>query len=184
MTRCRRSSNWASASCRRSASRTMSLRVRPLRLAARSSCFSRSGSSRIVTAEVFMYDNVLQRAPPKQAIAAAAESIRLARFACGEHIGRAAEWRDVRPPDHTSGSEHIYSRPRHPPERSHSEFNSETFSRTRDELRQPLTGVLGDHTPTSPHGRRCDPGGSIPLSRSELHSRDGIPCKPGEPTVA
>jgi len=56
--RLRRSSNCETASWRRRASRTISLRERPLRLAARSSCFSRSGSSRIVSAEVFMYDNV------------------------------------------------------------------------------------------------------------------------------
>ncbi len=56
--RLRSSWNWLTASCRRSASRTISLRDRPVRAARRSSCFSNSGSSRMVRAEVLMYDNV------------------------------------------------------------------------------------------------------------------------------
>lgn len=56
--RLRRSSNCARASWRRRASRTISLRDRPLRAAARSRRASSSGSSRMVSADVFMQDNV------------------------------------------------------------------------------------------------------------------------------
>jgi hypothetical protein len=54
MMRRRRSSDRERASCLRRASRTTSLRLRPLRSAARSSSFSSSGSRRMVTVEVFM----------------------------------------------------------------------------------------------------------------------------------
>lgn len=57
----RSSSNWESANCRRSASRTNSLRVRPLCFAARSRRRSRSGSSLTVRAEVFMSCNVIRQ---------------------------------------------------------------------------------------------------------------------------
>jgi len=53
-TRRLRSSNLVSANWRRRASRTTSLRLRPELSAARSSSLSSSGSSRIVTVEVFM----------------------------------------------------------------------------------------------------------------------------------
>src|SRR5690606_14988340 len=51
-------SNCRTANWRRSASRARSLRERPDSRAKRSSCSSRSGSKRIVSAEVFMYYNV------------------------------------------------------------------------------------------------------------------------------
>src|SRR5205807_2305749 len=54
------------ASCRRSASRATSLRLRPVRLARRASWRFRSGSKRIVRAELFMSDNVIQAAPPNK----------------------------------------------------------------------------------------------------------------------
>src|SRR5205807_5515884 len=54
------------ASCRRSASRATSLRLRPVRLARRASSRFRSGSKRIVRAELFMSDNVIQAAPPNK----------------------------------------------------------------------------------------------------------------------
>src|SRR5437763_15298162 len=66
MSRRRRSSNCATASCRRSASRATSLRLRPVRLAWRASWRLKSGSNRIVRAEVFMSDNVIQAAPPNK----------------------------------------------------------------------------------------------------------------------
>src|SRR5207237_10297564 len=54
------------ASCRRSASRATSLRLRPVRLARRASSRFRAGSKRIVRAELFMSDNVIQAAPPNK----------------------------------------------------------------------------------------------------------------------
>ena len=62
------SSNWARANWRRIASRTISLRVRPVRCASRSNCCSSSGSIRIVKAEVFMYDNVTRCPDHRQCV--------------------------------------------------------------------------------------------------------------------
>ena len=66
ITRRRRSSNWANASWRRTASRTTSLRLRPVRRATRATCRSRTGSKRIVRAEVFMSCNVIHPALPNK----------------------------------------------------------------------------------------------------------------------
>jgi len=58
-------SNLSRLSCRRRASRTSSLRVLPVCLQSRSRSFSRSGSSRMVTADLMSY-NVLRISSPRQ----------------------------------------------------------------------------------------------------------------------
>ena len=60
-------SNLRRLNCRRRASRTSSLRVRPVCLQSRPRSFSRSGSSRIVTADLMSY-NVLRMADPSNGL--------------------------------------------------------------------------------------------------------------------